>query len=62
MRDPGRCLAFVCIGVVLGLTGCQSQADDATSREQARQARRMTPLSVAGRAVAVHAEALDRGA
>ena len=58
MRDLGRCLAFACIGVVLGLTGCQSQADDATSREQARQARRVTPLSVAGRAVAVHAEAL----
>jgi hypothetical protein len=46
--------------VVLGLgciAGCQSQADSAAAREQARQAQRVTPVSVAKHVVQVRAAA-----
>lgn len=44
--------------IALVLAGCQSQTSDATFREQARQAPKVTPLSVAGRVAAVQTGAL----
>lgn len=50
-----------CLGVLVlacACVGCQSHTSDATSREQARQAPRVTPLSVAEQVAAAHAAAL----
>ena len=51
-------MAAACALMALTLAGCQSQTSDATSREQARQASKVTPLSMAGRVAAVRAGAL----
>lgn len=58
MRDLGAGIAAVCVPVAFALAGCQPQTSDATSREQARLAPHVTPLSVAGRVAGVRAGAL----
>ena len=60
MRNLEAGIAAVCIPVAfaLALAGCQPQTSDATSREQARQAPHVTPLSAAGRVAGVRAGAL----
>ncbi|HKZ09762.1 MAG TPA: hypothetical protein VJL61_03535 [Rhodanobacteraceae bacterium] len=58
MRNFERWIAATCVSVAFALAGCQPQTSDATSREQARQAPQVTPLSVAGRVAGVRAGAL----
>ena len=58
MRNLEAGIAAVCIPVAFALAGCQPQTSDATSREQARQAPHVTPLSAAGRIAGVRAGAL----
>jgi hypothetical protein len=48
-------LVVLCLGCMVG---CQSQADGAAAREQARQAQRVTPVSVAKHVAAARAAAL----
>lgn len=58
MRNLEWSIAAACIFLTLTIVGCQSQTSDATSREQARQAPRVTPISVAKHIAAARATAL----
>ena len=61
IERPG--VAACVLGVITAvgaLAGCQSQTSDATSREQARQAPHVTPLSVTERIAAANTGALLR--
>lgn len=59
IERPGVAACVLGVITVAGaLAGCQSQTSDAASREQARQAPNVTPLSVAGRVAAVRTGAL----
>jgi len=58
--NPGKAGLRVSVALFLGsaVVGCQSQADSASAREQARQAQRVTALSTAKRVAAARAAAL----
>ena len=58
MRNLERSISAACFSVAIALAGCQSQTSDATSRELARRAPQVTPLSVAGRVATVRTDAL----